>query len=236
MKLKIESMYVNSSNFLKIVPANECLPQWYKDMPVKIEGNSYELKNEFDGSVSRNMTMKGCSPFLDGLTTGYVAITTNEIQVSKIGDDVFLSWRTPEEIVSMHSKNQAPTLPEIKGNKEIFKWDIWDRIVTPKGYSTLFTHPINRHDLPFRSFTGVVETDSYVMPTVFPFQISDDIEEPFILPIGTPVVQFFPFKRDNWEREIVPYDEHKKRAASNEFLSRIVRSYKKQWWVKKTYK
>jgi hypothetical protein len=74
------------------------------------------------------------------------------------------------------------------------------------------------------------------MPTVFPFQISDDIEEPFILPIGTPVVQFFPFKRDNWEREIVPYDEHKKRDASNEFLSRIVRSYKKQWWVKKTYK
>ena len=186
MKLRIESMYVNSSNWLKIIPANECLPQWYKDMPTRIDNNSFELRNNpFDGSVDRNITMKGCAPFLDGLTTGYVAVTTNEIQVSKRDGSVLFSWRTPDELISMHSHDQTSTLPQLKGSKDIFKWDIWDRIVTPKGYSTLFTHPMNRHDLPFRTFTGVVETDSYVMPTVFPFQISDDIKEPFILPIGT---------------------------------------------------
>jgi hypothetical protein len=235
MKLKIESVYENSLQYLKIVPANECIPEWYKDMPVKLENTDYQLINEIDGSTSRNITIKGCSPFLDGLTTGYMAITTNEIQISKPMDVVLFSWRAPEKLISTHSHSQAPLLPEIKRSKDVFKWEMHDRLVTPKGYSTLFTHPFNRHDLPFRTFTGIVETDSYVLPTLFPFQISADVKEPFILPIGTPVAQIFPFKRDNWEREIIPYDEHRRKIAYAQFLSRIVRSYKKQWWVKKTY-
>lgn len=233
--LIIQDLAENANNFLEIVPASQCIPEWYKNMPLKLQNNDYELINEFDGSVSRNITIKGCSPFLDGLTSGYMAITKNELQISKPLDVIVFSWRPADKLISTHNHIQAPLLPEIKGSKDVFKWEIHTRLETPPGYSCLFTHPFNRHDLPFRTFTGIVETDIYPLPTLFPFQISSDFDKPYILPIGTPVVQILPFKRENWTSEKLAFDENKRKEAYRQFLSRIVRSYKKQWWIKKTY-
>lgn len=235
MKLRITELYENSHNYLDIVPASQCIPEWYKNMPLKIQNNDSELINESDGSVSRNITIKGCAPFLDGLTSGYVAITKTELQIAKPMDVILFSWRPAEKLVSTHSHTQAPLLPEIQGSKDVFKWEIHSRLQTPKGYSCLFTHPFNRHDLPFRTFTGVVETDIYPLPTLFPFQISADIKEPIIIPIGTPVAQILPFKRDEWDRESFGYSEIERKQSYAQFLSKIVRSYKNQWWERKTY-
>lgn len=235
MKIKIVEMQDDASSFLEIVPASKCIPEWFKDTPLKLQDIPNELINETDGSVSRNITVKGCAPFLDGLMSGYMAVTTNELQITKPMDVVLMSWRPKKMLISTHSHTQAPLLPEIKGSKDVFKWEIHTRLNTPKGYSCLFTHPFNRHDLPFRTFTGVVETDTYVLPTLFPFQVSDDIKEPIILPIGTPVAQILPFKRDNWKSEYVEFSDEETQKNYAQFLSRIVRSYKKQWWVKKTY-
>jgi hypothetical protein len=235
MKLRITDLYENHQNYLDIVPASQCIPEWYKNMPLKIENNDFELINENDGSVSRNITIKGCAPFLDGLTSGYMAITKTELQIAKPLDVILFSWRPAEKLISTHSHSQAPLLPEIKGSKDVFKWEIHSRIQTPKGYSCLFTHPFNRHDLPFRTFTGVVETDVYPLPTLFPFQISADIKDPIIIPVGTPVAQILPFRRDAWDREVLGFDDLERKNSYGQFLSRIVRSYKNQWWEKKTY-
>lgn len=235
MKLRITDLYENHQNYLDIVPASQCIPEWYKNMPLKIQNNDFELINETDGSVSRNITIKGCAPFLDGLTSGYMAVTTTELQIAKPLDVILFSWRPAEKLISTHSHSQAPLLPEIQGSKDVFKWEIHSRIQTPKGYSCLFTHPFNRHDLPFRTFTGVVETDSYPLPTLFPFQISADIKEPIIIPVGTPVAQILPFRRDAWDRELLGFDDLERKKSYAQFLSKIVRSYKNQWWVKKTY-
>jgi hypothetical protein len=235
MKLRITDLLESAPHYLDIVPASQCIPEWYKNMPLKIQDNNFELINETDGSVSRNITIKGCAPFLDGLTSGYMAVTKTELQIAKPLDVVIFSWRPAEKLISTHSHTQAPLLPEIKGSKDVFKWEIHSRITTPKGYSCLFTHPFNRHDLPFRTFTGVVETDTYPLPTLFPFQISADIKEPIILPIGTPVAQILPFKRDNWQRESFLFNSAEREESYRLFLRKIVRSYKTQWWQKKTY-
>ena len=235
MLLKIVDMNESAKNYLEIVPASQCIPEWYKDMPLRVQDNDYELINEYDGSVSRNITIKGCAPFLDGLTSGYMAITKNELQISKPLDIVLFSWRQPDKLITTHTHSQAPLLPEIKGSKDVFKWEIHTRLETPPGYSCLFTHPFNRHDLPFRTFTGIVETDAYPLPTLFPFQISAHFDKPFILPIGTPVAQILPFKRENWKSTRSQLEEEMKKEAYSKFLSKIIRSYKKQWWKKKTY-
>jgi hypothetical protein len=108
----------------------------------------------------------------------------------------------------------------------------------PKGYSILYTHPLNRHDLPFRTFSGVVESDNYDLPVNFPFQLIISLKENenLIVPKGTPVVQFIPIKRENWNHEkIVEQNLYKRQKASNLINGTLVNAYKKLFWVKKTY-
>jgi hypothetical protein len=102
----------------------------------------------------------------------------------------------------------------------------------------LFTHPLNRHDLPFRTFSGVVETDSYTLAVQFPFQFTKELEkgESYIIEKGTPVVQMVPIKRDSWEREKIEPNENEIKKNAFEYFSTISRSYKKNFWQKKEYK
>jgi nicotinamidase-related amidase len=62
----------------------------------------------------------------------------------------------------------------------------------------LFTHPVNRSDLPFTTFTGLVDCDAFHdIPINFPAHWHDpDFDG--VLPKGTPVAQCLPVKRAAW--------------------------------------
>jgi hypothetical protein len=71
-------------------------------------------------------------------------------------------------------------------------------IEAPEGYSVLFTHPVNRRDLPFTSLTGLVDCDRYIDNHIhFPAHWHDKSFNG-TLPKGTPVAQCIPVKRDSW--------------------------------------
>ena len=117
-------------------------------------------------------------------------------------------------------------------------------IKTPPGYSVLFTHPMNWHYLPFYSLSGVVDTDTYTMPVLFPFMMKNNFEG--IIPKGTPVIQIIPFKRDDWKSNIYdkvsPVFRAKQSDVAKDYDSRryvngkaVGGIYKKDYRKKKRY-
>jgi hypothetical protein len=232
MKIIFQPMYPYAEHTVKISAAAQHLPGWYKSMPLKMEGTKTEL-HEFE-SNSTNSTLKGCFPFLDALTSGYMVTTAADIELTK--DDTFIKfrWRTPDNLVMAHNPAQTPNIPVNEMASGVYKWISSYKIKTPEGYSCLFTHPLNRNDLPFKTFSGIVDTDNYTLPTEFPFQVLDSVSQ-IIIPAGTPIAQIFPFKRINWNSEYKEYNENETKEAEFSLLHKIVKSYKNQWWNKKTY-
>jgi hypothetical protein len=219
-------------------PAAQSIPGWYKDMPVHMDGEKETGLNKESVAVS-NLTLKGCNPFLDALTSGYIFTLPFDIEFRRdYNGSLGIRWATNINFIGGHGADQAPGLPgPIGGTETLLKWRPGWRIITPKGYSALFTHPLNRHDLPFRTFSGVVDTDMYELGVEFPFQLLNTIDKDiFILEKGTPICQVIPFKRENWESEEVPFDEKANKVNGFKLKSKIVRSYKSQFWQKKTYR
>jgi hypothetical protein len=219
-------------------PAAQSIPDWYKSMPVHMDNEKATGLNR-DVVGSSNLTLKGCNPFLDGLTSGYILTLPFDVEFRKDKSGrIGIRWATSIDPIGGHASSQAPGIPgPVGGADTLLKWKPGWRVVTPKGYSTLFTHPLNRHDLPFRTFSGVVDTDIYSLGVDLPFQLLNTIEEDiFILEKGTPICQIIPFKRENWDSEIVEFDEKAHNVNAFKLKSKIVRSYKTQFWQKKTYR
>ena len=117
--------------------------------------------------------------------------------------------------------------------KENFVWSTETVIKTPKGYSCLYTHPLNRHDLPFTTLSGIIDTDSVIHEGHIPFFIKKDFEG--VIKSGTPIIQVIPFKRENWQslknKDLIPIAE--KQAMLS--LLNTHSWYKKNIWKTKKY-
>ena len=239
MLIKFEPAFKDAEMFYEQPkPSAHSIPEWYKNIPLTVDGGSKVYLSE-DKSAS-NMTLKGCSPFLDSLTAGYTMSLPCDIEIStnQYGQ-LDINWLIDlEEVVSGHDERQMPGMRVLASNyRGALKWRSGWRVITPKGYSTLFTHPLNRNDLPFSTLSGIVETDSYGLPVEFPFVLNNLLinEEKFILEKGTPIVQAIPFKRDNWKSEIVPFNEKQNKQSQINLKSKIGRSYKRQFWKNKKF-
>ena len=86
-------------------------------------------------------------------------------------------------------------------------------IEAPEGYAVLFTHPVNRFDLPFTTLTGIVDCDRYHDVWIhFPAQWRDESFSG-VLPRGTPVAQCFPVKREAWTADLAAFTDDEARRA-----------------------
>lgn len=217
-------------------PASLHLPTWYRNMPIHIE-NEEKTGLAPDSISSSNLTLKGCMPFLDAISMGYVFTLPFDIEIRKNErGQIGIRWATNIDFVGQHSIDQAPGLPSpVNASPNILKWKPGWRIITPRGYSCLFTHPINHIDLPFVTLSGVVDTDSYGLGVELPFKLLDSSDDLFILEKGTPICQVFPFKREKWKRDVVQYDPISQTKNGFALKSKIVRSYQNQFWQKKSF-
>jgi len=217
IKALSEDIYVD---WEKPSPASKEIPDWFK----KIESVNDE---------HHDMTIKKCIPVLDTLTIGYVFKTSADM----IYDEEYSRFidNSVGDVVTYHPKFQIENM-EIDDNLHPipFKWInkfLWQ---TPKGYSTLFTHPLNRTDLPFQSLSGVVDTDDFPLSVQFPFFMKKGFSG--LIPAGTPIVQAIPFKRDNWELEFPDQNESYEYEEFWNWFKPPMAKYKKQFWKRKTYK
>lgn len=219
-------------------PANHFIPEWYKNAPRFIDDKYHKPEIPDEGGSVNNVTIKSCTPFLDAMTHGYIVSAPLDIQVRNRNDFYSFNWRTSHTFVTDHTAEQHVGLPTPYGHKDfVMKWAFDFRIKTPPGWSIFFTHPLNRSELPFTTFSGIVDTDGYTGAVQFPFQMKHiPNNETVIIEEGTPLCQFFPIKRESWKSERTKYDPVQVEKNYFKFKGKIVNSYKNLFWHKKSFK
>jgi hypothetical protein len=223
--------YHNIGDILeKPVPAISILPSWYKDMPVYINGEVAGV----DESGNENQTMKKCLPCFDVMTSGYVFLLQEDIDVSIVnGTQVFSS--TGFGKILSHSGDQAPSHPMLSEVNYSPRLPNYWGVITPKGYSSLVM-PVAHRVFPFQALTAIIDTDTFNGPIHFPCTIEDKSWEGRI-PAGTPIAQIIPFKRDSWTHSFASTKEISKVHDENEkFMAGPLNRYKKFKWHRKEYR
>ena len=220
--------YARSENWINPPsPTKNFIPKWYKDSPLFLND---KMKVE---NYSTNKTFKACIPFLESLRIGYVIELWTDVVVESVNGIPKVSWPSQLDPISIRPEDKI--LPRPDGTyKTNFIWNTQHILKLPKGYSCLFTHPLNRHDLPFISLSGVVDNDTHALGQgSYPFFIKDGFEG--IIPAGTPILQMIPFKRDSWklEEDLNLIDEVSILSKKSNAL--ISGFYKKNIWKKKDY-
>jgi len=203
------------------ISAKKVLPEWYKKMP------------SFDSKNPQNVGLKMCMPFFDATTGGYIQRTWTDIHIRLEGDLVSYTFAQGPTIMTAREK---PSIVVTKNYYPIeFVWQRQWSARLPKGYSLLITHPHNRLDLPFHTLSGLVDADSFYHTSVgnIPFFIQQGFEG--IIPAGTAMYQMIPVKRDDWQTEVVEFDEDETFRLNHIMRRKFYGAYRSMFWHKKTY-
>jgi hypothetical protein len=210
------------------LPAKKFLPQWYKDSETTI---STENGEEVAG-------LKKCVPFLDALLSGYMLTTPVDIFVSKKKDgSVDIRWNSSGAFVDFVAERKGllgHKIPRPAGhhpNHLAFR-GVWG-LKTPRGWSTLVVHPLNRHDLPFTITSGIMDSDRYSTSGNIPFFIKQDFVG--VIPAVTPFAQLIPIKRASWRSIKNDKGISFLEDLQGTMVRALNKSYKKFFWVKKDY-
>jgi len=222
-------------------PVKLNLPDWYKKL---------EHRTDYK-------TVKGCIPFLDAMTFGYLLRIPLDYQIQhnvveevegvqkrvfrvKVPEVNFhnrLNISIQDEKPSFHPKQQVEGWSNVDKNNGPHFYKIanpW-HIITPPGYSCLFVPPLNNHDDRFSIIPGIVDTDKWNKTINFPFMINGDKykELDTIIKKGTPYAQIIPFKRDDWKMSIEDVDKNEKVDKRWIYPLRLLHNYKTDFWSKK---
>jgi len=210
------------------VPAKLFLPKWYQKSESTFK----------DEQGVEHPGLKKCVPFLDAMLSGYMLVTPVDIFVSRNEDQSLkISWNSPEvfsDFIAERTKSLGEHMPRPAGhlpNHLAFK-GFWG-FKLPRGWSALVVHPLNRHDLPFTSTSGIMDADNYSTSGNIPFFIKEDFVG--MIPAGTPFAQLIPIKRAAWSSI--------KNDSGLQYLQYLQgatvrtpgKSYKKLFWVRKKY-
>ena len=194
-------------------PSSKFIPDWWKKQ---------ELETNVDDPFD-NLSFKACVPFLDSLTTGYMAYTNQDIIVSLQDGKPFLQWQTTPVPLTYRSVRQNLPIPAGHHDHH-FAWRISFGFQLPKGYSLIITHPFNRFDLPFTTVSGIVD-EGIPWSGNFTFWIKENFTG--IIPKGTPIAQMIPFKSENWKSERAEYLMEHAKKIQHEKITIISGYYKK---------
>lgn len=218
-------------------PASQHVPQWFKDIPPEDPVMKNGLQGLGTGSRNR-ATVKRCTPFIDALTFGYMFSFPWDIEVVKKNGQTYCLWSvtyTSRQLMDLDQPQRSAGMPTPPGYISTpWRVSLPSTIQTPKGYSTLLTHPFNRYDLPFLTLSAVVDTDKSHRGMVANILLREDFEG--IIERGTPVMQAIPFKREDWKANSLPFDTAFAQKHEYEVQSIVSRSYQRQFWTKKSFK
>ena len=217
-------------------PASNYIPQWYKKDKIFSNGEN-ELLKAHKKSENFNLTYKLCTPLTDSMTAGYMLTLPADIIVLNNQENESLPnirWYVNFNIVDIQSSEVLSNYPIPEGyNKNLFRWILDWKIITQKGYSLWVTHPAHRHDLPFFTLNGFIDTDKHPNSLFLPFFIKSGFEG--IIKEGTPIAQIIPIKRENWKSLQEEYSEQENLNFFNNVKINLIRTYKNKYWTKKIY-
>lgn len=185
------------------VPARSSLPEWLRAAPAMIASET------LGGAEVRGL--KQCPPLIDALSLGVMFRLAADVLVK----DGELSWgweppaspagRQTRSPIGLHVPEQAAGVPfGLPPDQFVVKFTNFWTVTAPEGVSLLFTHPLNREDLPFRTLAGMVDCDRFRDGFVHFPAIWRDPGFEGVLPAGTPVAQGFPIRREALELDCAP--------------------------------
>jgi len=219
------------------VESSKKIPTWYKDL-ASYGGMSTDLKDlnpiNDRGSDGSNVSTKLCLPFLDSMISGYMYCLEHDLNVNLDNDgSPVLSWDANIMLVDKRPRVDMSIPSDCHPIQFGIKMNWYQE--TPKGYSLLFTHPLNRPELPFYVPSGIVDTDIWGLPLFIPFFLKRNFSG--TIKAGTPIIQMIPIKRDVWELEINDSDKEieKHEIRQEKRRSHITAHYRKTTWQKKRY-
>ena len=217
--IKFESCYEAYPDVM--VPAKTMVPSWYKNQKP-------------DKGIDKSF--KRCVPFLDAITSGYLVKLPMDMYVEQREKGPYISW--PQEntqLIGFRLNDSIDNIPAPIGyNSDSFYWKFPASFQIPIGYSALVTQPLNRFDLPFFSFSVVIDGGYTLVPDAnMSFYLKEGFEG--IIPQGTPIAQIIPIKNESWNAKNtkgIKEEGQKSRSRSTLVYSNW---YKNTWWTKKDY-
>jgi len=207
-------------------------PEWFRNLP-------REMGMNYPNGLPA-LTAKGCLPMTDAFALGFTIPLPFEVRFTVPADPMLIrfSWAEglPFAPIEQHHPAQlgapAPPFGRTRPLKFTNPW----RIKVPEGYSLLFVHPLNRPDLPYTCFSGLVDGDRFATTVNFPFFWTGEPGD-YVLPAGAPIAQVIPLRRDALIKDGAA------RAASGEELAEQAEAsgrkygepstYAREWRVKK---
>jgi hypothetical protein len=224
-KIKFESIF---DFYIPIVSAKLSVPQWYKDIRRWVGDKPKIYPN-------RNTTMKHCIPLFDAITAGYQITLPFDLIVEQINNKPNLTWLGDSSMIVKRSKSIfEPMSTPVGFSSEMYGIVIPLSFSLPKGYSFLFTQPMNRFDLPTMTMSAIVDADIEIYAGEAPLFIKDGFEG--IIEQGTPIAQIIPFKRENWKAVSTKGLNKKAELNKKRSISVISGWYKLNGWKRKSYK
>lgn len=210
------------------------VPEWYKNLTRFYKSN----KVSFSDSGAPTGTMKGCIPVFDAMIHGYIQKTWTDIYIERDEyDEITYRWSRGPEIMRTRDAYQYETMPTPAGfDKRMFTWNRPWGLITPPGYSVLITHPMYRHELPFMSQPGIIDTDVYhaAGKNSVPFFLKEGFTG--LIPAGTPMYQIVPIKREPWHATAHGSEFSRIKDDTSRLLrSKIYDGYKKLFWQRKEF-
>lgn len=237
LKIKFFPAFRNPGNRLSPPqPGIKHVPEWYRSLAKFNKSNediTLDPQNNL-GTDGAQVSTKMCMPFLDATTAGYMYVLEDDLYVDLDKDGKpTLSWKG--DVMLVDKRPIIDIVVPDNCHPIHYGWRMNWYYETPPGYSVLITHPMNRYDLPFYVQSGIVESDIWGLPVFIAFFLKRNFRG--VIPKGTPIMQIIPFKRDNWELEVVDndmdLDRHELMAENRR--SMLYGYYKKTAWRKKIF-
>lgn len=212
------------NNLPHLEKSQDHIPEWWK--------KSYTHIPNAEAFKSRGMKL--CMPFLDSMSSGYMLVTPCDIVVEFNNNRHEIIIPEIYFRIDKRDSSHNPKMPIPIGHyNDHYAWVTNTTISLPNGYSALYTHPFNRHDLPFTTLSGIIDLDQNLATGAIPFFLKKGFEG--LIPQGTPYIQILPFKRENWQSKEQEGLFEKSSKTTNASIAVVSGWYKKNRWHRKSF-
>ena len=222
-------------------PSIKFIPPHWKDIPMLIDNpvemiNQSEFQGKYFGVNAKRKTAKKCPSFIDVFTNGYVIPAPCDIYFSYnteteewyvetglkySGRNQFEAFDIPFSVHDTHQYlDHVPDAPF----DYIFKMDnVWS-CITPKGYSIMQLPMLWHHNPYFEVAYGIIHTDQYHQINL-QIMMRKGVGN-FEIKMGDPLCYIIPYKREEYNYTIEPYDTAFHNAANMRNIGKFTNGYK----------
>jgi len=219
-------------------PATEYMPEWFRNMPaeVKLPAESFSVDGYIRKKIPNIRTAKLCPSFVDIYNEGFVLPAPCDIWL-RVEEDGTWEYRLSNPLFSMENQFEAFDIPfSVHPTHQyldhvpnapydyIFKMDnVWS-CVTPKGYSIMQIPMLWHHNPNFETAYGIIHTDQYHQLNI-QIMMYKGVGN-FEIKMGEPLCYIIPYKREEFNYTVEPYDTAFHNAANMRNIGVFTNGYK----------